>query len=188
MYSLNTYMQISQSVFSCIHHSQPVSACVSQCFHPYLCEFACLPLPSYSPPLSPRDYLLNFLPVTNSLQVQDCNCGKPGKDLQVKIVDDSLEEVPPYTKGEIIIKHNGIFSGYLKQPELTASATPEEGWFRPGDIGYINDEGEVFVEGRKSEVISIGPWMMHPQVCLQFCQVFLIGWWGGWLIGWLGGW
>ncbi|XP_025079841.1 uncharacterized protein LOC112555626 [Pomacea canaliculata] len=97
-------------------------------------------------------------------KVVNFNCGKPVNGMAVKIVDDNLREVPPNTKGEVMIKHNGFFTGYLKQPDLTADATPEDGWFRPRDLAYINDEGDLFVEGRQSEAIAIGSLMMYPQL------------------------
>ncbi|XP_025078716.1 uncharacterized protein LOC112554869 [Pomacea canaliculata] len=97
-------------------------------------------------------------------KVVNFNCGKPLDEMAVKIVDDNLREVPPNTKGEIMIKHNGFFTGYLKQPDLTADATPEDGWFRPRDLAYINNEGDLFVEGRQSEIIAIGSLMIYPQL------------------------
>ncbi|PVD18863.1 hypothetical protein C0Q70_21420 [Pomacea canaliculata] len=97
-------------------------------------------------------------------KVVNFNCGKLLDGMAVKIVDDNLREVPPNTEGEIMIKHNGLFTGYLKHPGLTADATPEDGWFRPRDLAYINNEGDLFVEGRQSEVIAIGSWMMYPQL------------------------
>ncbi|XP_025079492.1 uncharacterized protein LOC112555350 [Pomacea canaliculata] len=100
---------------------------------------------------------------TDKVQMEDFKCGKPVKGVEIMVVDDNLKEVPPNTKGNIMIKNNGFFSGYLKQPALTAVALPEEGWFRPGDIGWLNDEGEIFIEGRQSEAISIGSFKMFPQ-------------------------
>lgn len=96
--------------------------------------------------------------------MEDFKCGKPVKGVEIMVVDDNLKEVPPNTKGNIMIKNNGFFSGYLKQPGVTGVALPEEGWFRPGDIGWLNDEGEIFIEGRQSEAISIGSFKMFPQV------------------------
>lgn len=63
-----------------------------------------------------------------------------------------------------MIKHNGLFSGYLKQQGDAEDAKSEEGWFKTGDLGYFNDEATLFVEGRFSEVISVEKFMMHPQV------------------------
>ncbi|PVD18860.1 hypothetical protein C0Q70_21417 [Pomacea canaliculata] len=97
-------------------------------------------------------------------KVVNFNCGRHVDGMAVKIVDDNLREVPPNTKGEVMIKHNGFFTGYLNQPDLTADATPEDGWFRPRDLAYINNEGDLFVEGRQSEVIAISSWRFYPQL------------------------
>ncbi|XP_025079844.1 uncharacterized protein LOC112555629 [Pomacea canaliculata] len=96
-------------------------------------------------------------------EVEEANCGKPAKGRRVKVVDEALREVPPNTRGELLIDSTGWFPGYLKQPQLTAQATPEEGWFRPGDVAYINEHGDVFVEGRCSDVISVGYFLFYPQ-------------------------
>ncbi|PVD18865.1 hypothetical protein C0Q70_21422 [Pomacea canaliculata] len=108
--------------------------------------------------------IVTYKTYDDPVEVVNFKCGRPVDGMAVKIVDNNLKEVPPNTKGEVMIKHNGLFTGYLKNPDLTADATPEDGWFRPRDLAYINNEGDLFVEGRQSEVISIGSWMMYPQL------------------------
>ena len=55
--------------------------------------------------------------------------------------------------GEICIKGPNIMMGYYQQPEETAKAIDEEGWFHTGDLGYIDDDGYAYLTGRQKNVI-----------------------------------
>jgi long-chain acyl-CoA synthetase len=80
--------------------------------------------------------------------------GKPMPRMDIKIVDDDLQEVPTGEKGEIIIRGGNVMKGYWKNPEATAE-TIVDGWLRTGDMGYIDDDGYLYVLGRtKSLLIS----------------------------------
>jgi long-chain acyl-CoA synthetase len=58
--------------------------------------------------------------------------------------------------GEIQIKGPNVFSGYHNNADANAEAFSEEGWFRTGDLGYLDDEGFLYVTGRAKEVIVLG--------------------------------
>ncbi len=80
--------------------------------------------------------------------------GKPMPRMDIKIVDDDLQEVPTGEKGEIIIRGGNVMKGYWKNPEATAE-TIVDGWLRTGDMGYIDEDGYLYVLGRtKSLLIS----------------------------------
>ncbi len=80
--------------------------------------------------------------------------GKPMPRMDIKIVDDNLQEVPTGDKGEIIIRGGNVMKGYWKNPEATAEAIVGE-WLRTGDMGYLDEDGFLFVLGRtKSLLIS----------------------------------
>lgn len=75
----------------------------------------------------------------------DAQIGKVGRVLPgcaVKIADD----------GEILLKGSNVLRGYWKNPEATAAAI-QDGWFRTGDIGSLDDEGFISITGRKKELI-----------------------------------
>ncbi len=65
------------------------------------------------------------------------------------------EELPLNSTGMLWLKGPHVFGGYLKDPEKTAAAI-KEGWFMTGDLGRIDDDGFVFIEGRLSRFSKIG--------------------------------
>ncbi len=60
---------------------------------------------------------------------------------------------PADETGEIVTHGDAVMLGYYKNPEATAEVFTEDGWFRTGDIGYIDDDSYVFITGRKKNVI-----------------------------------
>ena len=85
--------------------------------------------------------------------------GKPIPTLCVKIVDDELREVPPLEKGEIALGGPCIMKGYYKNPRSTDAVirTDTNGvrWLHTGDLGYLNEEGDLFITGRKKYLIVL---------------------------------
>ncbi|KAK7471450.1 hypothetical protein BaRGS_00035886 [Batillaria attramentaria] len=100
---------------------------------------------------------------TDVSQVEDFNCGQTFLGQEVKVVDSDLQEVPVNTKGHVIVRNGAIFSAYLKQPEQTREMKAEGGWYRTGDGAYRNQNGDVFVVGRESDVIMINGQILYPQ-------------------------
>ncbi len=78
--------------------------------------------------------------------------GPAMKGLEVR-----LDNVNPETKqGEIVVNTPSALSGYYKNPEATAEAFTEDGWYRTGDLGYIDEDGYIFIKGRLKNMI-LGP-------------------------------
>ncbi len=80
--------------------------------------------------------------------------GKLVKMMDLKIIDDNGNELPPGKKGEIIIKGENVMKGYWKNEEATRD-TIVDGWLHTGDLGYMDEDGFLYVLGRfKSLLIS----------------------------------
>lgn len=76
---------------------------------------------------------------------------------QMEGVQVRLDNVNPDTKqGEIVVNSPSVMQGYYKNPEATAEVFTEDGWFRTGDLGYIDEDGYIFIKGRLKNMI-LGP-------------------------------
>jgi long-chain acyl-CoA synthetase len=63
------------------------------------------------------------------------------------------KEDPADETGEITVHGDAVMLGYYKNPEATAAVFTEDGWFKTGDIGYMDKENYIFITGRKKNVI-----------------------------------
>jgi acyl-CoA synthetase (AMP-forming)/AMP-acid ligase II len=81
--------------------------------------------------------------------------GRPVAHLRVRIVDDGGAELPANAVGEITLSGPKVFGGYWRDPEATAHAL-SGGWFRTGDIGRLDEDGYLYVEDRKKDMIVSG--------------------------------
>lgn len=81
--------------------------------------------------------------------------GRPVPGVDMKIVDPSGAEVPTGKPGEVIVRAPNVAKGYLKRPEETAEAFRGE-WFGTGDIGYVDDQGRLYLLDRMKDMIITG--------------------------------
>jgi long-chain acyl-CoA synthetase len=77
-------------------------------------------------------------------------CGEPVPEgIELKI--DSPD--PHHVAGEVMVRGHVVFTGYYKNPEATRAVLSEDGWFRTGDLGTIDEMGRVFLVGRSKSMI-----------------------------------
>ena len=82
--------------------------------------------------------------------------GKALPSAEIKIIDTERHvELDIMKEGEITIKGPMVMKGYYKNPQATAEVL-KDGWFYSGDLGYIDNDGYVFITGRLKEVIVLG--------------------------------
>jgi len=87
--------------------------------------------------------------------------GRVGRHCQLRLVDDAGNDVTPGATGEIWIKGDNVMSGYWQAPDVTA-AVLQDGWFRSGDMGHLDEEGYLYVDGRSKDMIISGGENIYP--------------------------
>jgi fatty-acyl-CoA synthase len=102
--------------------------------------------------LSPEEHLRPELLTT---------VGRPVPGVEVSIRDSSGEQVDTDVIGEIWAREPSLMTGYYKQPEKTAKVL-RDGWFRSGDLGFLDAEGYLSIVGRSTDVIIIAGGHVYP--------------------------
>lgn len=83
--------------------------------------------------------------------------GRPSKPLvDMAILDDLGHPLAQGQVGEVCIRSVANFRGYWKNPEATAAAFTDDGYFRTGDLGYLDEDGYLFIVDRKKDIIIRG--------------------------------
>lgn len=86
------------------------------------------------------------------------SCGKPVHEIRIDSED------PQNIAGEIQARGQNLTIGYYKNPEANASAFTEDGWFRTGDLGLMDKEGNIFIRGRiKSMILNSNGQNIYPE-------------------------
>jgi long-chain acyl-CoA synthetase len=88
--------------------------------------------------------------------------GTPIQGVQMKVVDDEGNELPPGEAGEIVIKGHNVMKGYWKRTEATTEAI-RDGWFRTGDVARLDEDGYFFIVDRKKDLIIRGGYNVYPR-------------------------
>jgi len=96
-----------------------------------------------------------------SLPYKKGSCGVPMPGVEVRIVDENDNELPTGEQGEIIVKGPNVMKGYYKQPEETRKAL-RGGWLHTGDVGYMDEEGYLFITDRIKDMIIKGGYNIYP--------------------------
>jgi acyl-coenzyme A synthetase/AMP-(fatty) acid ligase len=79
-----------------------------------------------------------------------------------KFVDLDGNEVPKLHVGELWIKGPNVFSGYVGNPSATRDAFSSDGFFRTGDVGYEDEQGNFFITGRMGEIFKVDGYDVSP--------------------------
>jgi acyl-CoA synthetase (AMP-forming)/AMP-acid ligase II len=87
--------------------------------------------------------------------------GRPLSNVHIRVLDESRDDVADGANGEIALKSDCMLNEYYHRPDATAQAF-HDGWYLTGDLGYMLD-GELFVTGRKKDLIIVGGKNVYPQ-------------------------
>ncbi|MDB4265339.1 AMP-binding protein [bacterium] len=106
----------------------------------------------------------NGLPLIPSARFT--SVGPPLPGIAIRITNPATDQVTTLDQSGIIwLKGANIFQGYLNKPDLTKEVIDDDGWFKSGDVGRVDDEGFLFIEGRISRFSKIaGEMVPHETV------------------------
>ncbi len=116
--------------------------------------------------------LLEGYGLTEASPVVSCNpldgkrkpgsVGLPIPGVRVKVVDENEKELPPGKVGDIIVSGPNVMKGYLGNEEATRE-TIRGGWLFTGDMGYVDEEGYIFIVDRKKDLILVHGMNVYPR-------------------------
>ncbi|MBE9502356.1 MAG: AMP-binding protein, partial [Chloroflexi bacterium] len=89
--------------------------------------------------------------------------GRPMPDVEMKIIDEQGNDLPPGEVGEIVALGPRVMSGYWKDAEKTAKTLTKDGWLRTGDMGYTDEEGYFYLAARADDMIIRGGENISPE-------------------------
>jgi long-chain acyl-CoA synthetase len=88
--------------------------------------------------------------------------GTPIRDVEMAVMDEVGNELPPGEVGEIVIRGPNVMKGYWQRPDATAEAI-RDGWFHSGDLAKMDEDGYFFIVDRKKDLIIRGGYNVYPR-------------------------
>ena len=98
----------------------------------------------------------------NDYAAKPDSVGVPPPFFEMRILDESGNDLPPGEVGEICGRGPILMPGYYKRPNLTAE-TVKDGWLHSGDLGYVDDDGFLYLVDRKKDMIISGGVNVYPR-------------------------
>ena len=89
--------------------------------------------------------------------------GRPLPDVEVKIVDEEENSLPFLQVGEILVRGPRVMTGYWKDEQKTGQVMTSDGWLRTGDMGWMDEEGYIYLSGRADDMIIRGGENISPE-------------------------
>jgi long-chain acyl-CoA synthetase len=104
-----------------------------------------------------------FTPVHGKQKAGSCGMPMPGINIKFASVDDPTKYVPYGERGEICISGPNVMKGYWQNEKATAESLTPDGFFRTGDVGYMDEEGFVFIVDRIKDMLLCGGFNVYPR-------------------------
>ena len=105
-----------------------------------------------------------FTPVTNEPRAGSCGVPSPGITIKFLDVSDNATYVPLGKSGELCIRGPNVMKGYWKNPDATAAIMTADGFMRTGDVGYMDEDGYVYIVDRTKDMLLCGGFNVYPRV------------------------
>ncbi|MCZ7528786.1 MAG: long-chain fatty acid--CoA ligase [Acidimicrobiia bacterium] len=91
------------------------------------------------------------------------SAGRPSFPVELTVADEQGHELPPGEVGEVVTRGPHVMAGYWNRPEASAEVFTPGGWFRTSDLGYLDEEGYLFIVDRKADMIVSGGFNVYPR-------------------------
>jgi fatty-acyl-CoA synthase len=115
--------------------------------------------------LGPEDHIIEGTEEERQKKLKrlTSSIGKPLPDVEVKIVDEDGKTLPSPEVGEILARGPRIMTGYWRDEKKTSQAITSDGWLRTGDMGWMDEEGYIYLAGRGDDMIIRGGENISPE-------------------------
>ena len=104
-----------------------------------------------------------FTPPQGPVKPGSCGVPLPGIEFKFVDVNDPEREVAPGEPGELCIRGPNVMKGYWKKPDETRESMTSDGFFRTGDVGYMDEDGYVYIVDRTKDMLLVGGFNVYPR-------------------------
>jgi acyl-CoA synthetase (AMP-forming)/AMP-acid ligase II len=115
--------------------------------------------------LGPEDHVIDGTEEEREKKLKrlTSSIGRPLSDVEVKTVDEDGKKLPPGQVGEILVRGPRVMTGYWGDEQKTAQVITPNGWLRTGDMGWVDEEGYIYLAGRGDDMIIRGGENISPE-------------------------
>ena len=115
--------------------------------------------------LGPEDHIIEGTVEERQQKLKrlTASIGKPLADVEIKIVDEDGNSLPPMETGEILARGPRVMTGYWQDEEKTSQVMTSDGWLRTSDKGWIDEDGYIYLAGRADDMIIRGGENISPE-------------------------
>jgi acyl-CoA synthetase (AMP-forming)/AMP-acid ligase II len=106
--------------------------------------------------------VVTSLPPESHVPGKLLSCGKPIPGVELRVLDAVGDDVKPGEVGEIALRGANTMRGYWRQSAATASVLDSDGWYRSGDAGWVDADGDLFIHDRVKDMIVSGGENVYP--------------------------
>ena len=98
----------------------------------------------------------------DDLEIIANTAGRAIPDVEVRVVDDQGVSLPPGEPGEVVVRGYNVMKGYFANPEATAETIDTQGWLHTGDIGVLDEAGNLRITDRTKDMFIVGGFNAYP--------------------------